>query len=78
MGACIIVFGSFGSMGSGGAFPPIGKNKKEPRLDAAGPRFSWSGAGSTVHRNADDRAGNIGTRLPRRGSLMGGGSVVKG
>jgi hypothetical protein len=28
MGACIIVFGLFGSMGSGGAFPPIDKNKK--------------------------------------------------
>lgn len=46
--------------------PPVRKNEKGAAShDAAGPRFSWSGAGaitSTVRRS--DRAGYIGTRLP--------------
>jgi hypothetical protein len=54
------------------------KTKREPRLDATGPRFSWSGAGRSLRAGGSTGPVNIGTRLPRRLSVTVGPGVVKG
>jgi hypothetical protein len=69
VGECIILSGSFGSIGCGGRIsrPPVVETEKEPRLDATGPRFSWSGAGSGIHRKADGPGRNHRDATPKAG-----------